>query len=190
MVFMIRKSLAGVQVDATLREIHESDLLIAEHPVEFGASVSDHAIVLPKRLILEGVAGSRGGPAAVTAAWQTLKAAQESREPFSIVTALDVYRNMLIERITVDRDRAIGRVLYFRAELREVIIVDTETTQGTRSGTSQSGLSRDRLAPGTPRDRGAPVEQRGNVATQAVSGADAERVNRSALVQIFNPQGR
>jgi hypothetical protein len=159
MTIALSKSLGPIPLDVVVREVHESDLFITRHPVENGADVSDHAIVEPKRLTIDAVAGSRPGtPATVAGAFQAISRLQESRQPFSIVTALTVYRNMLIERLSVDRDKTYGRVLFFRAELREVIIVDTETT----SGKLQSG----KLQEGTARDRGSPTTPRGNTATR------------------------
>lgn len=201
MTFALSRLLGPVRLDVVVRERHESDLFVTRHPVELGADVSDHAIVEPKRLMLDAVAGSRPGtPTNVAASWQALRRLQESREPFTIVTALDVYRNILIERLTVDRDATYGRVLYFRAELREVIVVDTETSPGESGerGTSQSGLSRGRLQDGPARDRGSPTTQRGNTATRpapvasgresanvATGSADYEAArNRSILSRI------
>lgn len=181
MAFAISRFLGPQRLDVVVRERHESDLLITRNPVEFGADVSDHAIIEPKRLTLDAVAGSRPGtPATIQAAWQTIKRLQESRQPFTIVTALDVYRNMLVERLTVDRDKTYGRVLFFRAELREVIIVDTESDPGSSGGTTQSGLRSGSLQEGAARDRGSPTTQRGNTATRpaptAGGGARAGQV--------------
>jgi hypothetical protein len=131
MTIALSKFLGPIPLDVVVREVHESDLFITANPVEFGANVADHAIIEPKRLVMDAIAGSRPGtPAAVAGAYQALVRLQESRQPFSVVTALNRYRNMLVERLSVDRDKTFGRVLYFRAELREVIIVDTETASG------------------------------------------------------------
>jgi hypothetical protein len=159
MTIALSKFLGPIPLDVVVREVHESDLFITSNPVEFGANVSDHAIIEPKRLVMDAVAGSRPGtPGSVAGAFQAITRLQESRQPFSIVTALTVYRNMLIERLSVDRDKTFGRVLFFRAELREVIIVDTETTSG--------GLSQGKLQDGTAKDRGSPTTQRGNNVTK------------------------
>jgi hypothetical protein len=158
----LSRFIGPVPLDVVMRETHESDLAITTNPVEFGADVADHAYLEPKRLVLEAIAGSRGGNAAsIAAAFQALTRLQETRMPFDIVTGVTLYRNMLIERLTVTRDSFFSRVLLFTAELREVIIVDTETTSGA--------LSKGTLAPGAAADRGSPVVQRGNAATRSVS---------------------
>ncbi len=166
MTVFLSRFIGPVPIDVVVRETHESDLSITTNPVEFGAEVSDHAYLEPKRLVIEAVAGSRaGGPAAVAAAFQALVRLQETRQPFAIVTGLSLYRNMLIERLTVKRDSFLSRVLYFVADLREVIIVDTQTTSG--------GLSSGSLQPGTAADRGSPTVQRGNTATRPASPSSA-----------------
>jgi hypothetical protein len=181
MTVFLSRFIGPVPLDVVVREIHESDLTITTNPVEFGANVADHAYVEPKRLRLDAVAGSRPGIAAnVAGAYQALQRLQEARQPFDVVTGLSLYRNMLVHRLIVDRDSKFARVLFFSAELQEVIIVDTETTEGTGSGTgagnangqrgrtSQSGQGKNKLAEGPVRDRGSPTTQRGNSATREV----------------------
>jgi hypothetical protein len=163
---MIPKFVGGVPVDVIVRESHQADSTIAMHPVERGAHVSDHITIEPKRLFIEGAAQSGA------ATWQALLAARATRMPFTIVTGFDVYQNMVIEKLDAERDARFSTTLRFTAALREVIIVDTETTDGSPSGTSQSDLSSERLAPGSVRDRGASVVQRGNQAAAPVSASD------------------
>lgn len=177
MTVFLSRFVGPVPLDVVVREIHESDLMITTNPVEFGANVADHAYLEPKRLRLDAVAGSRPGIAAnVAGAYQSLLRLQEAREPFDVVTGLALYRNMLVHRITVDRDAKFARVLFFSAELQEVIIVDTETTPGNGAGrangqrgkTDQSKLSKNKLQEGAVRDRGSPTVQSGNASTREV----------------------
>jgi hypothetical protein len=175
-LFALSRTIGPVPVDVVVREQHESDLTITSNPVEFGAAVSDHAYTEPKKLILDAVAGSRAGPAAVALAFQALTRLQESREPFDVLTGLTIYRNMLIERITVNRDSRFATVLYFTAELKEVIIVDTETTPGDggEGGAGEQGkqtkqsdkLAKQSTQEGPARDRAAPPTDRSNQSTK------------------------
>jgi hypothetical protein len=173
-IAVIPRTLGPLSLDVVVRELHESTLTITQNPVEFGADITDHAYVEPKRLRFDAVmAGNAADPTLVAASYQALVRLQESREPFDVQTGLDIYRNMLIERIEVDRDKDNSRILLFRADLTEVILVDTESTQSGADGSAnsgrgarQSGLSKGRLASGITRDRGSPVVQRGNAAVQ------------------------
>jgi len=192
-IVAIPRSLGPVPLSVVVRERHESALEVTRNPVEFGADVADHAYLLPKRLELEAVTADGSlNEAAIAASYEALLGLQAQREPFDVVTGLHLYRNMLIERIEVDRDKRFARLLYFRAELIEVIIVDTETTSGPGEGgrgTKQSGLSKGRLEKGATVDRGSPTVQRGNTATRAAPtvGNTPEAVqNRSILRSILN----
>lgn len=187
MTVFLSRFIGPVPLDVVVREIHESDLTITTNPVEFGANVADHAYLEPKRLRIDAVAGSRSGIAAnVAGAYQALQRLQESRQPFDVVTGLSLYRNMLVHRLIVDRDARFARVLFFSAELQEVIIVDTETTEGTgnangqRGRTSQSGQAKNKLAGGSARDRGSPTTQRGNSATTEVRDTRDQSTLRAA----------
>lgn len=123
---LVSRSIGGVFVDVVISEEHESSMTIAEHPVERGAKISDHAWRERRRVTLEGVVEQTRS----ISAYEQLLAVQEEAEPFSLVTGLKVYENMLIERITVTRDKDHARVLKFEAECSEVKIVSTESRAG------------------------------------------------------------
>lgn len=191
-ISIIPRFLGTIPMDAVIRERHQSELRITRNPVEMGADVTDHAYVEPKKLTLEAVcAGSSSSAAEIAASYEAIVRLQETREPFSIVTGLTVYRNMLIENVEVDRDKENARVLFFSADLLEVIIVDTESSpsegdngsSGNKS-TKQSNLSKNKLAKGSTSDRGSPTVNRGNTtAPEAnLSGSSPAAIqNRSFL---------
>lgn len=194
MLTAISRKLGPVSMDVVVRETHESALRITRNPVEMGADISDHAFIEPKRLILEAVAaGGSISPAQIAAAYQSIVALQESREPFEIVTGLNLYRNMLIESVAVDRDKDTARVLYFTADCIEVIIVDTESNEDAAGsenkgkGGKQSNTSKGKLQKGDTQDRGSPKVDRGNVSAKEAptTGNSADAVkNRSMLGSI------
>ena len=51
----LRTSIGDVMLDAELGESHTSDLRVTDNPVESGAEVSDHSVVMPKAVTIEGV---------------------------------------------------------------------------------------------------------------------------------------
>lgn len=148
---LVSRSIGGVFVDVVISEEHESEMEIAEHPVEKGAKISDHAWRLPSRVTLESaIAGERA-----VASFQQLLDVQAAGEPFSLVTGLKVYQNMLIKRLTATRDRENARVLKFEAELQEVVIVNTESSGGSSlddkaQGTTKRGQVAARTADSIP----------------------------------------
>lgn len=113
-----------VPLDVVIQERHTSTIDITENPIETGAKVNDHAYIMPKRLTLEVCDGD------ATGTWQALKRLQESRVPFTIVTGLDVYSNMLIRQLDATRTKDISYILSGTIELQEVILVDTSYAAG------------------------------------------------------------
>lgn len=138
------RAIGGVFVDVVISEEHESEMEIAEHPVESGAKISDHAWRKPRRVTLESVIDG----ARAVGAFQSLLAIQETAEPFSVVTGLKVYSNMLIQRLSATRDREHSRVLKFTAELQEVIIVNTQQSAGSGGGSTDSDSAKGTTARG------------------------------------------
>ena len=51
----LRTSIGDIMLDAEIAEGHASDLRITDNPVESGAEVSDHAVLMPKTVTIEGV---------------------------------------------------------------------------------------------------------------------------------------
>ena len=128
--FLFARSLGGVPIDVVLREAMTTELEIAEHPIERGSPVSDHAWLLPAKIEIEGVVD---GPAAI-AAYEALLALQEAREPFDFLSGFRLWPNMLLKKLTPTRDSEHGRVLKFEAELQEVIIVSTQESPAAEPG--------------------------------------------------------
>ena len=113
--------------DGFLSEEHAVRLSKTSYPVETGGSLVDHAVIQPRTLKLAGwvsdllvPAGRRGSPSRGKDAWSQLNQLIESREPFLVVTLLDVYPSMLITSLKAPVDRTTGRALRFEMELEEV----------------------------------------------------------------------
>ncbi|MBG6211675.1 hypothetical protein IWQ49_006366 [Labrenzia sp. EL_126] len=167
-----------VPVSCLISEKHQSELHITEIPVESGAKITDHAVRMPKKLTLD--IASEGAAASFNA----LKAFQESRAPFSIVTGLTVYSNMLVKRIDAQRDVVFSNILKATIDLQEVIIVGTayaadpagdgfERGQpGGANSTSSAAPSAERAKPGVPADRASGTVQRGDAGVSTASPAD------------------
>lgn len=172
------RSIGPIPVDIVVKETLESTLKITREPVEFGADITDHAYVEPKRIVIEGVIGgslsrSSSGRMEAMAGWQALKRLQESRMPFTLVSGLDVHRNILIEKLTADRDKDWSRVLKFTAECSEIIIVSSATVSGGLSNAPANGQARglngNNTQAGTTANRAAPDVARGDAAIRGVS---------------------
>jgi hypothetical protein len=95
--------------DAVYRVMHSRRIRMTEHPVQSGASISDHAFIMPAKVSLEigmsdamdafapGVFESNASKS--VSAYQILVALQQGRQPLTLNTRLDTYANMLVESI-------------------------------------------------------------------------------------------
>lgn len=194
-MILFPRSIGPIPVDAVISEVIESRLRITELPVEFGADITDHAYVEPKRITIEGIIGgalnrtSSGGRAVAVAGYQALKSLQASRVPFTLVSGLDVHRNILIESISAERDKDYSMVLKFTAELREIQIVSSSYSAGV-SGAPDDGqakkLTSKTLGTTDTTTKGSPDVIRGDISTTTTTSTVNTTDPGSILNQVFN----
>jgi hypothetical protein len=60
-------------------------------------------------------------------AYRQLRALQKSAVPFQVQTGYELYDDMVIEDFDTEQDKDTGAVLYFKAALKQILIVGTET---------------------------------------------------------------
>jgi len=138
--------IGDIEVQTSLEEIYHDTLQITEHPVEAGASITDHSFKRPSDLLLrcgwsnsnlKAILGAiesifTGGTMSksdyVTGVYSQLLKLQQDRVPASITTTLRQYDNMLLAGIGVTRDQRTSQILLVEATFREVILVSTQST--------------------------------------------------------------
>lgn len=143
MVLLSNKRIGELVISVLISENHDDKLTITDHPVHRGASISDHAYMMPRKVTLqcgwsnadyaalEGAPVSGSGNGLPTSAqyvdgvYNQLLNLQRSAQPFELVTSRRRYENMLIESLSVTHDATTSGALRVTAGLREVIIVDT-----------------------------------------------------------------
>lgn len=151
-----RRGLGNLLPQVTLQEVHRDTLEITDHPVQQGATISDHAYRRPSEVILHcawanspsipsflgGIAAAPfqtvvgvqsiltgNAPDQVREIYQALLTLQNSRIPFNVYTGKRAYQNMLIRDLTVTTDRQSENTLMVVAQLREVLLVSTQTVR-------------------------------------------------------------
>lgn len=127
--------------NVVMKETHTDKLSATTHPVETGATIADHAYLLPAELSME-VGFSSGGSlvdfmdttafgvqASLTPAesYQQLRDLMTNRQPLTVVTGKRLYNNMLITSITVTTERATENVLFATLTMNELMITQTQT---------------------------------------------------------------
>jgi hypothetical protein len=131
--------------DATVEEVHDAEVQITENPVEFGANISDHAFVLPRRITISGritdfplvdnlndiftTSTTEENSTRSADAWFFLNKLKDERQPLIIYTYLQNYQNMVIRSLKTTQDALTARVLDVEMELQEIIVVKAPTTE-------------------------------------------------------------
>lgn len=153
----VKTNIGGFFFDAYVRLDHTRKTKITEHPVETGSAITDHSYVEPAELIIEVgmsdacisyVAGQfTQKESRSVSAIDTLWDLQEKRIPMDVTTRLKLYRNMLIEVISVPDDWQTAKGLRASVTLREIRVVGVATrnmpssnphkTDSTNRGTVQ-----------------------------------------------------
>jgi len=121
-----RRSIGPFNATVTLEEIASDDLEITQHPVQQGATITDHAYLKPATVSIKIMFNAADAPLAET--YAKLRQLQASREPFDVVTGKRAYKNMLLKSLGQTNDAQTENVLSISAELQEIFIVQVETT--------------------------------------------------------------
>ena len=152
------------RVDGYPVEEHRLDLQLTQHPVESGATLTDNAVKGQEKLRLQGwVSDLQAAPgnelsndrAADT--WAAIVELFIAREPIEVVTALRVYRNMVIKRAVAPVDKMTGRALRFTLDLAQVLFASTEITPVGPDAVDPEGPAADRTSTVDAGDKAAPT---------------------------------
>lgn len=187
-IIAFSSAIGPVPIDCVISEKLESTLEITEIAVESGSRITDHAVVMPKKITLE-LANANAA-----ASYNAIERFQESRIPFTFVSGLKVFSNMLVKRLSAERDATYSKILKATVDLQEVILVGTSyvadpagdnATRGNLGGkksTRAAPPSADR-ATGIAAERATGTVQLGDSAVSSASTAD-----QSYLSIIFGAQ--
>jgi hypothetical protein len=131
-IIVRQRNIGGFVASVTLEEIGTDRTEITRHPIEQGAAITDHAYLHPPELIVRpgwsnsDLAGL-GDPNYVQEIYKKFLALMGTRQPFTVVTGKRVYKDMLIEEITVPTDVATENSFKPTIRMRNVILVRTQT---------------------------------------------------------------
>lgn len=119
--------------DAVISSGHEQELRTTDHPVQTGASISDHAYVMPSRLILDiGMSDVMdayfspstwvGASSKSVSAYQTMLQLSFARIPLTVTTRLRTYTNMLLRALRAEDTYRTTAGLRARVEFYEIFM--------------------------------------------------------------------
>jgi len=144
--------------DAVLKVAHHNEIRLTENPVQTGAPITDHAMILPAHVTLEIGMSDAQDSFQQPSPWTTVKGAKsvsafqqmltllQSRVPVTITTRLNTYSNMVMISENADDSYQTQYGLRAVLEFREVFFatvtaVSSGVNYGDGSGTQYSALA-------------------------------------------------
>lgn len=130
-ILFMSRSVGGFVANVTLEEDHNDELEISDHPVEYGASITDHAFVRPPSVVItcgwsNSSLAALGNPFYVNQVYQAFLDMQASVVPFDIFTGKRFYTSMLAKRISCKTDEKTENALLLTVECRNIQIANTQ----------------------------------------------------------------
>ena len=136
------RSIGTIVPDVVVEEAHRDSMVITQHPVEKGVTITDHAFAAPSTVVIR--AGFSNSSAAdrgyAQQVYRQFLAWRASRDPRDVSTGKRRYKNMLPVDISVITDSHSENILMLTVVCQEVIITSTQTT-GTGTSTTSPGDS-------------------------------------------------
>lgn len=132
------RQIAGIVPNVVIREVHDDELTITDHPVGNGAPITDHAFKNPESVMVEfgwsnnfvalnALLGKSifSGASNILDIYDRLLQLQASRIPIQIGTGKRQYTDMLIKSLSTETDINTENALIIKAIFRKVYIVST-----------------------------------------------------------------
>ena len=128
-------------VDAVLSEEHVRESEVTNFPVEDGTNISDHIILQPEVLTMEGVISESpvqyltnildSSPEIDLAdAWKEVESLWRSGAVLKITTGLQEYPEMVCTSLVVPRDGTTGQSIRIKATFQEWRVAETNVSGG------------------------------------------------------------
>jgi len=137
------------EADLTIEEMHNRSATATDHPVEDGGTISDHVILEPERVRLDGFvtdAGTRGVQQGATQeAFDKLDAAWRSGQLMQVITGRKTYADMVLVSVDLPRERPSS--MTFSMEFKQIRLVTPEVVEGVLSAEQVLEADRDLLQP-------------------------------------------
>ena len=125
-----------INLDVTLDASLSHSMTVTEFPVEDGASISDHAQVMPARVTIRSIVSSTPlrvfsfdpivGDARPRAAFEVMTELQTNKERVRIVTDRKTYDDMMLTGLDTPIRKDTKHAFMFTASFREVRIVSSQ----------------------------------------------------------------
>jgi len=102
-----------------IKAMINEDSKVMEHPVETGATITDHSVILPVEIELSLILSA----GEFRNIYQQIRQLFFQRKLLTVQTKTDSYRNMLIQKLPHDEDPELFNVIALALSLKEVLFV-------------------------------------------------------------------
>lgn len=132
--FIVLSQIADIEIDAVLQQEERFDMQVTRNPVEDGTLYTDHMVIIPTVLQIEGRISDTSlsylvpaKPGRADEAFKSLVALQVQKKPFTVVLGNAVYKNMAFQSLSKPRTAEDGKSIRFHAVLTELYIVGDDS---------------------------------------------------------------
>lgn len=170
--FLPKRAIGAFQANVTIEETATDRLKITQHPVQQGASITDHAYMEPAELTIKVAWNDE--PSKLVEIYDKFRKLQSDRIPMKVVSGKRTYQNMLVAGLTQINDSITEKMLNIIIDLQEVAITALEVvTVPPRERQAEPGKT-------------GKTENAGKKQTGEASKQESEQVkSSSALQQLF-----
>jgi hypothetical protein len=137
-----------IPMDACISRNYDFRAQVTQFPIETGSTVTDHVHLQPDELTLEGMVSNvpvtevptvldlrgdaQASPGATAGgraqqAYDALLTVFRKRLPLTVFTEHNIYEDMILESLSIPKDRVTGDSLKFSASLKKIYTVKTLT---------------------------------------------------------------
>lgn len=176
-----KTNIKGFFFDAVLNVSTEHGATITSHPVQSGANISDHMYLEPVQITMEiGMSDAMasmvrgqwtGASTKSISAYRKLCELQAARIPFTVLTRLNKYPNMVIRSISVNDNVETLYGLRATVNLQQLIMASVVSEKvSARNWISGGGANRGEVQP-----RPVPTSMAGGIDGETVNGSQTGR---------------
>lgn len=123
----VKKQIGSLVIDAFTSEVHTRKNSITKYTVEDGSQLSDHIISDPEILAVTGIIEPILDGSNLSVAYDILRDIYDAKELVTVVTGLEVFDNMGMLNLSVNRNANNGGSLSFTSNFQRVRIVRSQT---------------------------------------------------------------
>lgn len=154
-----------IEVDASVTERHSAAVELTKHPIEAGASPTDHARVMPDRLQLEALftdtpVGQPRREGYAVEQYKRLLELKDARRGVTVRTAVRTYTAMMLTACDLPRDYRQGDAVRVSLTFEQVRFVASQRVRLTATARPSSVPKKPQEKVGQSKQVGTPATQR------------------------------